>query len=139
LAASVGLGLVAGRISREPDPPYVSRANRERVIDRRVEGKAEVQGTVEGTAEMVVEVVSNDRIRRGQVTIRDDHEAVGVRESRLRDAGPSFAAPRSYQLANDARYRATPLGGDCRPHSCDVLGFWLGRDSLRRSPPIILP
>ena len=124
LAAPTELRLVPGRVSREPDLVFVAREHADRVTDRRIER----------SADLVVEIISNDSVKRDRVDKLADYAAAGIPEYWTCDPRPRRHRSDFYELGADGRYEAAPLDADGRYHSRVVPGFWLKPEWLWQDP-----
>jgi Uma2 family endonuclease len=112
------------RASREPDIVFVSKARAERVEPKRIVG----------APDLVVEIISEDSVRRDRVVKRDEYTAVGVLEYWLLDCRPGHEREEFLLLDESGRYREIERDADGRFRSTIVPGFWLDPGWLRVHP-----
>lgn len=127
------LGLVIGspievklsvRHSREPDLVFIANENMERVLPLRIVG----------APDLVIEVISDDSVRRDRITKRDEYAAAGVPEYWIIDCRPGHQREEFLILDDSGRYRAEDLDERGRFHSSVLRGFWLEPAWLRADP-----
>ena len=128
-----GLGKVLGsplevrlspRSSREPDVVFVATGRLDRIARLRIEGGPD----------LVVEVVSEDSVRRDRVAKRDEYARAGVREYWIVDCRPGKEREEFLLLDAAGRYAEAPRDNEGRFHSLAVPGFWLDPAWLRADP-----
>ena len=127
------LGLVIGspievklsvRHSREPDLVFIANENMERVLPLRIVG----------APDLVIEVITDDRVRRDRITKRDEYAAAGVPEYWIIDCRPGHQREEFLILDDSGRYRAEDLDERGRFHSSVLRGIWLEPAWLRADP-----
>ena len=123
LASPVEVRLSA-RASREPDIVFVPTERLDRVERLRIDG----------APDLVVEVISDDSVRRDRVTKRDDYAQAGVREYWIVDCRPGRERAEFLALDDAGRYREVPLDDAGRFRSPVIPGFWLDPAWLRADP-----
>lgn len=100
--------------AREPDILVVANENLHRIAESKIEGPAD----------FVVEVVSDESVKRDYETKYAEYEAAGVREYWILDPRPGNELAQFYQLDEQGRYRRVlARNGICR--SVVLRGFWL--------------
>jgi len=116
--------LVVQRSAREPDVFFLAAAHR----DRRT------RLGIEGPADLVIEIVSDDSVRRDQVDKRDEYAAAGVPEYWWLDSRPGHQSARFYRRAEDGRFVEVGLDEAGRFHSAALPSFWLDPSWLWQDP-----
>lgn len=101
--------------AREPDILFVSREHLDRLTEERLEG----------AADLVVEVVSEDSVRRDKVQKFVEYQSAGVREYWLIDSRPGEAKAEFYVLDEQGKFQPVPVGEDGIYRSTVLPGFWL--------------
>ena len=124
LSAPTELRLVPGRLSREPDIVFVAREHADLVTDKRIER----------SADLVIEIISNDSVKRDRVDKLANYAAAGIPEYWTFDPRPRRHRSDFNLLGADGRYEPAALDADGRYHSRVVPGFWLKTDWLWRAP-----
>ncbi len=115
--------------SREPDVVYVTPRHVFRVSASKVNG----------APDLVVEVISDDSVRRDRITKRDEYAAAGVPEYWIIDCRPGHEREEFLLLDEGGRYREADLDERGRFHSAVLPGFWLDPAWLRADPlPAVL-
>jgi Uma2 family endonuclease len=110
--------------SREPDVLFVARANRERLIDKRLDGPAD----------LVIEVVSDESVARDRADKFYEYQEGGVPEYWIYDPRPGKERADFYYLDADGRYQPIVADAEGRYHSRVLPGFWLRLEWLRQDP-----
>ena len=82
------------------------------------------ESKIEGPADLVVEVVSDDSVKRDYETKYAEYEAAGVREYWILDPRPGNNLAQFYQLDEQGRYRRV-LAQEGIYRSAVLRGFWL--------------
>lgn len=100
--------------AREPDILVIANENLHRVAESKVEGPAD----------LVVEVVSDESVKRDYETKYAEYEAAGVREYWILDPRPGNERAEFYQLDEQERYRRV-LAANGIYRSVVLRGFWL--------------
>jgi len=123
--APLPLRILDGSRWREPDLLFVAKQHADRRRGNRIEGPAD----------LVVEVVSDDSVRRDGETKLREYAAAGVPEYWLVDPRPGRQTADFFQLDDDGTYRSVPPGSDGRYRSRVLPGFsfdprWLCQDPL---------
>ena len=101
--------------ARESDILFVAQEHLERLTEERLEGPAD----------LVVEVVSEDSVRRDGVQKFAEYQATGVREYWLIDSRPGEAGADFYVLDEHGKFQPVQIGEDGIYHSTVLPGFWL--------------
>lgn len=110
--------------AREPDVLFVAKAHSARLLRDRLDGPAD----------LVVEVVSEDSVRRDRADKFDEYQQFGVREYWVIDARPGRERSDFWILDAHGRYRPGEIDADGK-YRCTVLpGFWLRPDWLLADP-----
>lgn len=115
--------------SREPDLVFLSSSSPERLTANRIIG----------APDLVVEIVSNDSVRRDRLDKYDEYERAGVPEYWILDNRPGQDRAQFYQLAPDGEYQRVPIEEDGIYHSAVLPGFWLRVGWLWQEEPDFLP
>lgn len=113
-----------GRSYREPDLLFVARAHFGRITEERIDGPAD----------LMIEIVSDDSVRRDLVVKAEEYAAVGVPEYWALDNRPGKHRAVFHRLRADGRYEAHPLDSHGRSHSAVLPGFWLDPRWLWQEP-----
>ena len=111
-----------GLPGREPDVIFVSNANLHRLGEK----------YLNGPADLVVEIVSEESVRRDRVTKLAEYEAGGVREYWVLD--PLKQEPLFYVLGEDGHYCQIPVGEDKIYRSTVLGGLWVKVDWFWQKP-----
>ena len=106
---------------REPDILFVSRAHLDRVT---------TDGLV-GPADLVIEIVSEESVRRDRADKFYEYQEAGITEYWLFDPRPRRQRADFYRLNGQGQYEAIPLDPEGRYHSAVLPGFWLKPEWLR--------
>lgn len=115
---------LSNRSSREPDIVFVAAAHAHRIEAKRVVG----------APDLVVEVISDDSVRRDRIVKRDEFAAAGVPEYWILDCRPGHEREEFLVLDDAGRYREADRGADGVVRSVAVPGFWLDPAWLRADP-----
>ncbi len=115
---------LSDRSSRQPDVLFVARERFDRIGRLRIDG----------APDLVVEVVSDDSVRRDRVAKRDEYARAGVREYWIVDCRPGKEREEFLLLDEAGRYSEAPRDGEGRFHSSAVPGFRLEPAWLRADP-----
>jgi len=89
---------------------------------------------IEGPADLVIEIVSDDSVRRDQIEKRDEYAAAGVPEYRWLDPRPGQHQASFYRLTRAGRYEMVPLDAAGRFLSEALPGLWLDPTWLWQNP-----
>ncbi|MEJ5251627.1 MAG: Uma2 family endonuclease [Armatimonadota bacterium] len=100
--------------SREPDILFISAENLHRLTEERVEG----------AADLVIEVVSQDSVRRDRQQKFAEYQSFGVREYWLVDSQTPEGRAEAFILNEQGVYEPIPVE-DGAIHSRVIPGFWL--------------
>lgn len=106
---------------REPDILFVARDHLDRVT---------ADGLV-GPADLVIEIVSEESVRRDRADKFYEYQEAGIPEYWLFDPRPRRQRADFYQLDEQGQYEAIPLDSEGRFHSAVLPGFWLKPAWLR--------
>lgn len=101
--------------AREPDVLFIAKEHATRILRDRLDGPAD----------LVVEVVSEDSVRRDRSDKFDEYQQFGVREYWLIDARPGREREDFWILDEAGKYLAGHLTADGAYHSTVLPGFWL--------------
>jgi Uma2 family endonuclease len=110
---------------REPDLFFLAAANAERLTRRQLTGPAD----------LVVEVVSDDSVRRDRDEKFYEYQAGGVREYWVIDPRPGRLRADFFVLDERGLFQPVPLPLDNIYRSSVVTGFWLKTDWLWQEDP----
>ena len=113
---------------REPDITFVSTGNLRVQIS---------QTMIEGPADLVVEVVSQESIRRDRVTKKSEYRRGGIREYWLVD--PIQRETFFYLLDANGEYREAALDADGKFHSRSMPGLWVKPEWFWQNPRLKTP
>lgn len=101
--------------AREPDILYV-----------RAEGEEQMEEAyLRGPADLVVEIVSNDSVRRDRDEKYHEYAAAGVREYWVIDPRDGRRRADFFRLVAEGRYELFATEDDTRVESSVLAGFWL--------------
>jgi Uma2 family endonuclease len=114
--------------SREPDLMFISKANLNRLSDKRFSGPPD----------LIIEIVSNDSVHRDRVDKLDEYEAGSVPEYWIIDNRPGQHRAWFYQLDSAGHYQSIALETDGVYRSKTISGFWLRVEWLWAEKPNIL-
>ena len=120
----VGVHLPSRPSLRLPDVVFVADAHRDRLTPT----------VIEGPPDLIVEVVSDDSVRRDQVNKRDEYAAAGVPEYWWLDPRPGQQLAGFHRLTAGATYEPIPLDAAGRFVSVVLSGFWLDPAWLWQDP-----
>ena len=126
LSQPAQLRIRGGRSAREPDVMFLAAAHR----DRRS------RLGVEGPADLVIEIVSDDSVRRDQIEKRDEYAAAGMPEYWWFDPRPGHLEARFFWLTDDGRCEEFEPDAAGRYHSNVLPGFWVDPDWLWQDPSL---
>lgn len=125
LTAPVEVKLYPGGPSREPDLFFVSTTQLDRLHS----------GRCNGAPDLVIEIVSDDSVRRDRIEKFDEYEQAGVREYWIIDNRPDQQRAWFYQLGNFGVFERV-LPDEHGVYRSQVLaGFWLRLDWLWQEAP----
>ncbi len=110
--------------AREPDVLLVRKKHASRVLWDRLDGPAD----------LVIDVISEDSVRRDRADKFDEYEQFGVREYWLIDARPGREREDCWVLDEHGKYQATAKSSDGVVASTVLPGFWLRPQWLRADP-----
>ncbi len=113
-----------GRSYREPDLLFVAREHLDRVTEERIDGPAD----------LVIEIVSDDSVRRDLVVKADEYATAGVPEYWALDPRPEIRRADFLRLTKEGRYEGVALDAEGRYHSLILPGFWLRPEWLWQDP-----
>ena len=116
--------LVAERSARAPDLFFLAAAHR---------GRRTRLG-IEGPADLVIEIVSDDSVRRDQIDRREEYAAAGVSEYWWLDPRPGHRDFRFFRLTDEGSYAEIEPDAAGRYHSAVLRGFWLDPNWLWQDP-----
>jgi Uma2 family endonuclease len=120
LVAPFEMKLRHGRSYREPDILFIAQENLERLSEERLDGPAD----------LVVEIVSDDSVRRDREDKFKEYEAAGIREYWIVDPRPDKQRADFFWLNENGRYELFATEEDERVESRLLAGFWLRPDWL---------
>ncbi len=112
------------RSSREPDLIFVAAANLDRLGE----------GWLDGPADLVVEIISEDSVRRDRVAKFAEFESVGVPEYWIFDPREGRGMLDAYALGADGRFAPIPPDADGLVSSAVLPGFRFDPAWLRQRP-----
>jgi Uma2 family endonuclease len=104
-----------GGSSREPDLLFIAQENLERLTDDRLIGPAD----------LIVEVISEDSVRRDRDDKFREYSEAGVREYWIIDPRPGKQRADFFRLDEEGVYRLFAIEDDERVESHVLPGFWL--------------
>ena len=107
---------------REPDLLFIARDHLDRVT---ADG-------LTGPADLVIEIVSEESLRRDRADKFYEYQEAGIPEYWLFDPRPRRQRADFYQLSASGQYEPVPLDRDGRYHSATLPGFWLKPAWLRQ-------
>lgn len=116
--------LLDGGSYREPDLAFVSSANAARIT---ADG-------IDGPADLVIEIVSEDSVRRDRKEKFDEYEAAGVREYWVIDPRPLRQTVYAYVLGDEGFFN--PIGTNASGEISSVVlpCFWIDPTWLWQNP-----
>lgn len=112
------------RAARQPDLLFLATEHLTRLTPMRLLGPAD----------LVVELISEESVRRDRVTKRREYEEVGIPEYWLIDVRPGGEETLFLHLDPEGVYRPMPLDADGIFRSRALPGFWLDGSWLHRDP-----
>jgi Uma2 family endonuclease len=115
LVAPFEMKLRHGRSYREPDLLFIAQKNLDRLSEERLEGPAD----------LVLEIVSDDSVRRDREDKFKEYEAAGIREYWIVDPRPDKQRADFFWLNENGRYELFATEEDERVDSRLLAGFWL--------------
>ncbi len=107
--------------AREPDILFIARDHLDRVT---ADG-------LTGPADLVIEIVSEESLRRDRADKFYEYQEAGIAEYWLLDPRPRRQRADFYQLNASGQYEPVPLDEEGRYHSAVLPGFWLNPEWLR--------
>ncbi|HEY8602601.1 MAG TPA: Uma2 family endonuclease [Thermomicrobiales bacterium] len=107
---------------REPDILFIARDHLDRVT---ADG-------LTGPADLVIEIVSEESLRRDRADKFYEYQEVGINEYWLFDPRPRRQRADFYRLNERGQYEPVPLDQEGRYHSAILPGFWLKPEWLRQ-------
>ena len=110
--------------SRQPDILFVSKEHQDRLTEERLEGPAD----------LVVEVISEDSVRRDRVEKFQEYERFGVREYWVIDSRPGQRSADFWVRGEDGLFEAGEVSEEGIFRSTVLPGFWLKLDWLWSRP-----
>ncbi len=110
--------------SRKPDILFVSKEHQDRLTEERLEGPAD----------LVVEVISEDSVRRDRVEKFQEYERFGVREYWVIDSRPGQRSADFWVRGEDGLFAAGEVSEEGIFRSTGLPGFWLKLDWLWSRP-----
>lgn len=115
--------------AREPDLLFVAREHMARLTEERLSGPAD----------LVIEVISDDSVRRDRADKFYEYQSAGVQEYWIIDPRPGYERVDFYILDDTGRYRPIAVDTDGRYHSTVIPGFWFETAwVLSEEPPNVL-
>ena len=124
LGSQTGMRTIPGRAFREPDLLFVGTERMPHVT----------KDWVEGGADLVVELISDDSVRRDRVEKFDEYAAIGIPEYWILDTRDGKAQADFYHRGPSGTYELQPLDAEGRYHSRVLPGFWLDPEWLWQDP-----
>jgi Uma2 family endonuclease len=124
LVAPFEVKLPAG-VSREPDLLFVAKAHLDRLTPERIVG----------APDLIIEIISDDSVKRDRVDKFDEYEAAAVAEYWIIDNRPGRQQAHFYQLASNGQYQRVLVETDGVYRSAVVPGFWLRVEWLWATAP----
>jgi Uma2 family endonuclease len=124
IPAPVGMRLPSRPSFREPDVLFVAREHLDRITAT----------WIEGPADLVIEIVSDESVRRDRVEKLAEYAAAGVREYWVFDPRPRRRDAAFHRLTEKGRYEPIPPDAAGRLHSSVLPGFWLDPAWLWQEP-----
>ena len=115
LTAPFEMKVSPGGSAREPDILFVATSNLARLTDRRLVGPAD----------LIIELVSEESVKRDNEEKRLEYEAAGVKEYWSIDTRPRHPRARFWVLDAAGHYREVKGDADSVYRSTVVPGFWL--------------
>ena len=109
---------------REPDIAFVATAHA---------GRISADG-IDGPADLVIEIVSDDSVRRDRKHKFDEYEAAGVREYWVVDPRPNRRFVLAYHLNDEGFYDLIPSIAVSRIRSTILPGLWIDSSWLWQEP-----
>lgn len=110
--------------SREPDIFFVKRENLDRLTSRRFVG----------APDLVIEIVSQESVRRDRHDKLREYEKAGVSEYWVIDSRPGRPLANFYRLQEDGAYALVGTEEDERVDSSVLPGFWLNPAWVWQTP-----
>ena len=109
---------------REPDIAFIATAHA---------GRITADG-IDGPADLVIEIISEDSVRRDRKHKYDEYEATGVREYWVIDPRPLLQTVYAYVLGDEGIFN--PIGTNESSEIASVVlpGFWIDPAWLWRNP-----
>lgn len=108
--------------AREPDLLFIARDHLDWVT---ADG-------LTGPADLVIEIVSEESLRRDRADKFYEYQEAGISEYWLFDPRPRRQRADFYRLNASGQYEPVPLDGEGRYHSAVLPGFWLEPEWLRQ-------
>ena len=127
----VGVHLPSRPSLRLPDVVFVAHRHRDRLTPT----------VIEGPPDLIVEIVSDDSVRRDQIEKRDEYAAAGVPEYWWLDPRAGQQQASFYRLTRAGRCELVPLDAAGRFVSEALPGLWLDPAWLWQDPlpdPLVL-
>jgi Uma2 family endonuclease len=110
--------------AREPDILFLANEHLDRLTEDRLQGPAD----------LIIEVLSDDSIRRDRVEKFREYESAGVAEYWIIDSRPGRQRADFFRLGDDGRYELFATEDDERVHSNVVPDFWIRPAWLWQEP-----
>lgn len=110
--------------SREPDIFFVKKENLDRLTSRRFVG----------APDLVIEIVSQESVRRDRHDKLREYEKAGVSEYWVIDSRPGRQLANFYRLQEDGMYELVGTEEDERVESVVLPGFWLNPAWVWQTP-----
>lgn len=104
-----------GRSYREPDILFISEESRDRLTEERLEGPAD----------LVVEIISDDSVRRDREDKFKEYQEAGIPEYWVIDPRPGKQRADFFRLNARGQYELVATEDDERFESVVLPGFWL--------------
>ncbi len=124
LTAPFEMKVSSGGSAREPDILFVATSNLARLTDRRLVGPAD----------LIIELVSEESVKRDNEEKRAEYEAAGVREYWSIDTRPRHPRARFWTLDPAKHYVEVKTDAEGVYRSTVVPGFWLRAEWLWQEP-----
>lgn len=129
LPAPLEMRAIPDGSAREPDLLFIAQEHLDRLTATRLSGPAD----------LIVEVVSDDSVRRDRTDKFYEYQAAGVQEYWIIDPRPGYERADFYVLDAKGRYQPVPIDPDGRYRSTVLIGFWFEVEwVLAEEPPDVL-
>lgn len=125
LIAPYIMRIIPDEKGREPDILFVAQENLKRITEKELQGPADI----------VVEVISEESVKRDQQEKFHEYQQGGVREYWMIDSRHENQHAQFYLLDEQRRYQPVALPTDGIYHSTVLHGFWLKTTWLWQNDP----